>query len=278
MLNIQQQYQINRQQPSQNAHVQQHLSFKNSPYYGSYGTEGASDSAAKTLGSAALLQIIAMSLQTLSQWCSAKLMQGKAFAENDIARNIAKDMAVKNNLKVTLGYVDEANKYMFEQRYNSPGAFNEVARGANAFFNSKLNLAVAPKSKPYLILHEIGHAINSTKGPVMRFLQNSRFKLASLPTALLITNMFMPKSPKDGETFIERNAGKIGFAAFLPTIIEEGLASLRGIKAAKQAKAVYGNKINLAPLKKNYFFAWMTYVISGLLLGVGMKQTMLENK
>ena len=77
----------------------------------------------------------------------------------------------------------------------------------------------------------------------------------------------------------KRNAGKIGFAAFLPTIIEEGLASLRGIKAAKAAKAVYGsNKINLAPLKKNYFFAWMTYVISGLLLGVGMKQTMLQNK
>lgn len=276
MLSVQNQYipTNNKQAPS----------FKNNPYYsygydGGYAAPAASDTAAKTLGSAALLQIIAMSLQTVSQWCSAKLMQGKSFADNDIVKNIAKDMAQKNNLKITLGYVDEANKHMFESRYNAPGAFNEVARGANAFFDSKKNLAVAPKSKPYLILHEIGHGINASKGKFMRFLQNSRFKLASLPTALLITNMFMPRSSKDGETFIERNAGKIGFAAFLPTIIEEGLASLRGIKAAKAAKAVYGsNKINLAPLKKNYFFAWMTYVISGLLLGVGMKQTMLQNK
>ena len=83
---------------------------------------------------------------------------------------------------------------------------------------------------------------------------------------------------ENGKTFIERNAGKIGFAAFLPTIAEEGLASLRGIKAAAEAKKIYGNKINLAPLKKNYFIAWMTYLISGVLLGISMKQTMLETK
>ena len=251
--------------------------FKNNPYYGGgYAAPSAVDSAAKTLGSAALLQIIAMSLQTLSQWCSAKLMQGKSFADNNIVRNIARDMAEKNHLKITLGYVDEANKHIFESRYNAPNAFNQVAKGANAFFSSNLNLAVAPKSKPYLILHEIGHGINASKGKFMRFLQNSRYKLASLPTALLLTNGLLPKSQEDGKTFIERHAGKIGFAAFLPTIIEEGIASIRGINAAKAAKQVYGNKINLAPLKKNYFFAWMTYLISGLLLGVSMKQTMLS--
>ena len=276
MLNIQQQYQINRQQPSQNAHVQQHLSFKNSPYYGSYGAEGASDSAAKTLGSAALLQIIAMSLQTLSQWCSAKLMQGKAFAENDIARNIAKDMAVKNNLKVTLGYVDEANKYMFEQRYNSPGAFNEVARGANAFFNSKLNLAVAPKSKPSLILHELGHAAN-TKNGLLKLLQKSRRYSVYAPIALLLASKAIGKKENGEKNFIEKNAGILGFAAFLPTIIEEGAASAKGIKSVKHAKNLLKGPLNTNILKRNYLFALATYILAGVGLGIASKQTIIEN-
>ena len=271
MLEINSQYIPKKTQPT--------MSFKQYNDYGGYSqTSAQADNPAKTAGYAAMLQVIAMSLVTLSHWCSQKLMQGKKFADDDIVKDIAKNMAAKNKLNITLGYVDEANKHLFEQKFKAPGIFNEVAKGANAFFNDKMKLAVAPSSKPHLILHEIGHAVNSTKGAVMKFLQNSRFKLASLPTALLISNMFFPKREKDGQTFIERHAGKIGFAAFLPTIIEEGLASLRGIKAAKDAKAVYGNKINLAPLKKNYLLAWATYVISGIVLGIGMKQTMLENK
>lgn len=249
------------------------------PYFETSGGAGqVGSSPAETIGSAAIMQIIAMSLASLSQWCSAKLKMSKNFAEPDIIKNIAMDMAKKNNLQITLGYVDEANKHLFEQKFNAPGMFESVAKGSNAFYQDRLKLAVAPKNKPYLILHEIGHGINSTKGKFMRFLQNSRFKLASLPTALIIANMFCPRSSEDGKTFIERNAGKIGFAAFLPTIAEEGLASLRGIKAAAEAKKIYGNKINLAPLKKNYFIAWMTYLISGVLLGISMKQTMLETK
>ena len=61
----------------------------------------------------------------------------------------------------------------------------------------------------------------------------------------------------------------------MPTIIEEGLASVRGIKAAK---ATLGKTVNLKPLKRNYFFAWLTYVIAGLGLGVAAKQSILESK
>ena len=71
------------------------------------------------------------------------------------------------------------------------------------------------------------------------------------------------------ETFIEKHAGKIGFAAYLPTIIEEGLASMRGILAAK--KTLGGQNIKLGALKRNYFFAWMTYLLAGLGLGVASK-------
>lgn len=268
---------INSQHISQNRPYSQ--SFKQYNGYGSYqGTSSPTDGATKAAGYATFLQIIAMSLVTLSKYCSNMLMRGKECASEDIVKDIAKSMVAKNNLNITLGYVDEANKHLFEQKFNKKGLFDEVAKGRNAFFSNSLKLAVAPKSHPQLILHEIGHAINSTKGRVMKFLQNSRYKMASLPAVMLISNLFFPKSKKDGQTFIERHAGKIGFAAFLPTIIEEGLASLRGIKAAKAAKAVYGNKINLTPLKTNYLFAWTTYLISGLLLGISMKQVMLDNK
>ena len=74
---------------------------------------------------------------------------------------------------------------------------------------------------------------------------------------------------------MEKNAGIIGFAAFLPTIAEEGLASIRGVKAARNT---LGKSVNLSPLKRNYFFAWLTYVIAGIGLGVAAKQSMLENK
>ena len=98
--------------------------------------------------------------------------------------------------------------------------------------------------------------------------------VSAVPTALIMLNG-LSKQDDNKPSFIERNAGKIGFAAFLPTIIEEGLASIRGVKAAK---TTLGNTVNLKPLKRNYFFAWLTYLIAGIGLGVAAKQSVIENK
>ena len=98
--------------------------------------------------------------------------------------------------------------------------------------------------------------------------------MAAVPTALLLANGLFKREDKK-PNFIERNAGLIGFSAFLPTIVEEGLASLRGIKAAKN---VLGKSVNLSALKRNYFFAWMTYVLAGVGLGVAAKLSFLEKK
>lgn len=106
----------------------------------------------------------------------------------------------------------------------------------------------------------------------MRFLQKSRGYVSAVPATLLMLKGLCGNKD-DKPNFIERNAGKIGFLAFLPTIVEEGIASLRGLKYAKQLKGV-----NLSALKRNYFFAWMTYVIAGLGLAVGAKQALLESK
>ena len=110
----------------------------------------------------------------------------------------------------------------------------------------------------------------TTSENVLKVLQTSRRVAPYIPTALILANSLSKRLNKDNEeTFIEKHAGKIGFAAYLPTIIEEGLASMRGILAAK--KTLGGQNIKLGALKRNYFFAWMTYLLAGLGLGVASK-------
>ena len=228
---------------------------------------------AKTLITAGLLQAFAMFLQKASRWCGNKLMQGKEFTSAENIYKTAKNMVNKNKLNVTVDFIDSKNINRYNE--NLRGLLKPVARGENAFYTDQLKLAVAPKSKPSLILHELGHAINAHKGKFLRFLQKSRGYVSAVPTALLLLNNAMPQRNDNKKNFIERNAGIIGFASFLPTIVEEGLASIRGVKAAKQT---LDKAVNLAPLKRNYFFAWLTYVIAGIGLGVAAKQSLLSNK
>lgn len=237
-----------------------------------------------TVVKAGLLQACALLLTKVSEWCGQKLMLGKEFTSADNVNKIANEMLTSNNLKgkVAVEYIDNRNvKSIVNQIKNTKGVdmskeLNTVARGANAFYADGLKLAVAPKNKPSLILHELGHAITAHKGKFLKFLQKSRIYAASAPTILLMLNSMIPKRQGE-ETFIEKHAGKIGFCAFLPTIIEEGLASWRGINAAEKIKNTVSN-LDLKPLKRNYAFAWLTYVISGLGLGIAAKQAILENK
>lgn len=238
----------------------------------------------KAVASAGILQGAAIILQKISQWCGTKLMQGKEFTNEVNVKKIASKILNDNNLsdKINIEYVDKTNAEQIAAKYRNKGfnILNElgpVAKGENAFYADSLKLAVTPKNKPSLILHELGHAINAHKGKFLKFLQTTRGKLTALAPALVLLNNFSQKSDNE-KTFIERNAGKIGFLAFLPTIIEEGIASIRGIKAAKQIKQTVDKNINLKPLKRNYAFAWMTYLISGIIFGIGTKLSLMENR
>ncbi len=227
----------------------------------------------KTLGMAALLQGIAVFLNKASKWCSYKLQQGKEFTTAENVQKIAKEMVKKNNLDVKVGFVTPENAASYAAKYGGAAEFEAVAKGQNAFFSAGHKLAVAPKSKPSLILHELGHAVNATKGKFMRFLQNSRGYAMAAPTALLLLSSMSPKKEGENQNFIQKNAGILGFAAYLPTIIEEGIASLRGVKAARK---VLGKTANLAPLKRNYLFALCTYILAGVGLGVAAKETIIR--
>ena len=226
----------------------------------------------KTVLTAGLLQAFALFLHKASEWCGNKLMQGKEFTNGENVKQIAQNMVKKNKLNVDVDFIDANNINKYPKVLQE--ALKPVARGENAFYTDQFKLAVAPKNKPSLILHELGHAINAHKGKFLKFLQKSRMFVSAVPTALLMLNG-LSKQDDNKPSFIERNAGKIGFAAFLPTIVEEGLASIRGVKAAK---ATLGNSVNLKPLKRNYFFAWLTYLIAGIGLGIAAKQSVIENK
>ena len=241
-------------------------------------------SGVKLAANAGILQGIAVLLTKASEWCGKKLMQGKEFTTRENVEKIASKMLNDNNLqkKVSVEFIDKTNMAQVAAKYSNSGInilgeLGPVANGQNAFYTDKLKLAVAPKSRPSLILHELGHAITAHKGKFLKFLQKSRIYAASVPTALVLLNQAAQK-PDGQKTFIEKHAFALGFLGFLPTILEEGLASLRGINAAKQVKKTVANTMNLKPLKRNYTFAWLTYVIAGLGLGIAAKQSVLTEK
>lgn len=223
------------------------------------------------VATAGILQGVALLLQKASQWFGNKLMQGKEFTTADNVKKAAEYMVKKNDLNIDVKFINNKNIKDFKPQLQE--MLKPVAKGENAFYADSLKLAVAPESKPSLILHELGHAINSHKGKVLKFLQKSRMYTASAPAVLVLLNKLSPKKESE-KNFIERNAGLLGFAAFLPTIAEEGLASIRGVKAAKKVLP----NVKLTALKRNYFFAWMTYLIAGIGLGVASKQALMENR
>ena len=231
----------------------------------------------KTVGMAALLQAIALGLQKGSSWLARKLESGKEFTSDKNVKKIAEQMVRDNKLgNVTVDYISNANKH----KYAGTALAKEievVAKGQNAFYADSFKLAVAPENKPSLILHELGHACNS-KNSFMQLLQKSRKYAMGAPMALLFLSKMFGKDKDGRPNFIERNAGKLGFAAFLPTIIEEGVASWRGINAIKKVpKNILEGNLNTNILKRNYLFALGTYILAGIGLGVASKQTILQN-
>lgn len=231
-----------------------------------------SPDAARTAATAGILQAFALFLHKASEYCGNELMKGQEFTDETSVKKVAENMVKKNKLNVKVDFIDKSNIKNYSKEIQE--ALGPVARGENAFYTDSYKLAVAPKSKPSLILHELGHAINAHKGKFLKFLQKSRMYVSAVPTALIVLNGLF-KRKDDKPNFVERNAGIIGFASFLPTIAEEGLASIRGVKAARET---LGKTVNLNPLRRNYLFAWMTYVIAGLGLGVAAKQALMESK
>ncbi len=234
------------------------------------------EAATAATGTAVILRGVQWCIEKLSDTCAKILMRGKEFASADDVKKVANAMKTEKGLQADIHYIDHTNKGTLKRMF--PGLANEldvVANGANAFYTDKGKFAVAPKTKPSLILHELGHATNAEKSKFFGAMQKLRVVGMFAPMVLAFLNDITGRRKDGEESFIERHAGKIGFAAFLPTIIEEGAASWRGIQAAKKT---LGKNAKLGHLKKNYFFAWMTYVLAGIGVGVASKMAITDAK
>lgn len=225
--------------------------------------------ATTAVGAAGLLRLAQWGLEKVSGLCATALMAGKEFASADDVKKVADAMKKDKGLSAEIHYFDRNNVNAFKQRFPQlANSLDVVARGGNAFYTDKGNFACAPKSKPSLILHELGHATNFEKSFVMKGLQKMRVVGAFAPMAIAYLNRASGERSDGKKNFWERNAGTIGFSAFLPTIIEEAAASIRGINAAKKT---LGAGANLKVLKKNYLLAWATYVLAGVGTGIAAK-------
>lgn len=233
------------------------------------------DVATNAVGTAVLLRLAQRGIEWLSEVCAGILMRGKEFASEADVKRVANAMKSEKGLQADIHYIDNSNKGFLKRMF--PGlakSLDTVANGGNAFYTSQGNFVVAPKSKPSLILHELGHATNFEKSKFFRGLQKLRVLGMYAPMAIAFLNDFSGKRKDGKQSFIEKYAGMIGFSAFLPTIIEEGAASWRGIQAAKKTLP----NVKLGALKRNYFFAWMTYVLAGVGVGLASKLAITEVK
>ena len=133
----------------------------------------------------------------------------------------------------------------FEVKNNFAGDLAVVWQGKNAVCDPVLkDIATNMDKTPAVTFHEMGHALNSTK-KLGKILQSVRWPMQMVGVPLILATALLKRKKADGEkpkgffdkttTFIKNNAGKLSFAAFLPTLMEEGLADIRGLKLAKQA-------------------------------------------
>ena len=153
---------------------------------------------------------------------------------------------------------------------NVPDA--EIKLGLNACYipdtkTVKLNAEKATISG----FHELGHAMNHLDSKFGRLLQKARvpgYTIAGLMGTVAILSRRKPKdAPRNPWDWVQDNCGKIAFAAMLPTVFEEGLASYKGVKLAKKS----GLSDNLVKnLKKFYGKALLSYFGYALVTGVSV--------
>ena len=155
---------------------------------------------------------------------------------------------------------------------NETSPATDIGRGLNACFIPKskqiwLNMEKATISG----FHELGHAVNNMKGGIGSVLQKLRgpgMALAGIMGSVALLSRNKPKEEKRNlKDWILDNCGKIAFVGMLPTVAEETLASVRGIKMAKKA----GLAKDLIPnLRKFYGKALLSYGGYALVTGVSV--------
>ena len=185
--------------------------------------------------------------------------------------------------------VNDSNKYIFKEYVNKSlpeklkniinknrrlknhfncfcdNVLTKIAEGKNAMFMKQIDIIAINKEK-YAVsaFHEMGHAINKHFSNFAKCLNKLKGPMAVF-TPIIMAIAILKRKKAEGEktdglfdkttTFIKNNCTKLTFAAFLPKILEEGLASLQG---AKLAKGLLPSQ-QFKKLNKMQTAAWLTY-------------------
>lgn len=142
-------------------------------------------------------------------------------------------------------------------------------KSASQDFAAGMNACYVPASREILIntdkiavagFHEVGHAMNHLTGKVGKVLQRLRgpgYALAGLMGTVALFSRPKPKdAPKTSGDFIKDNCGKIAFLGWMPTVIEEAMASYKGVKLARKTGLA---EPAIKNMKKLLAKAWLTY-------------------
>ena len=151
---------------------------------------------------------------------------------------------------------------------------NVIANGKNAGYVDGVKKVLISDKLLISGFHELGHAMNANLGGIGKVLTKSR-QLSLLTIPIMIIALAKNKK-QNGEkpqgfwdkltTFVKDNAGKLTFLSLLPKIAEEGLATLRGNKFAKQLLSPELFK----KVAKTNALGFTTYLVSAVLAGVGI--------
>lgn len=162
---------------------------------------------------------------------------------------------------------------------NETNIATDIGKGLNACFVPKTKEIILNTGKASISgFHELGHAMNNMKGGFGKILQKLRgpgYAIAGLMGSVALLSRNKPDDgKKDIKDFIQDNCGKIAFTAMLPTVIEETMASYKGIQAARKAGLAESAIKNL---KKFYGKALLSYggyaVVTGLAVYAASKIT-----
>jgi len=190
--------------------------------------------------------------------------------------------ATKDNVdEITKIFEKEANKGIlkyypspFKERVinNLTSAITECNNASYTFASKKI---VMPEKDMWLaFFHETGHAINANIGKTAKVLQKCRpMSLLVYPISMiaLLKNKKAPdEQPKNSldkaTTFVKNNAGKLTFVSFLPLLVEEGLASIKGNSYAKK----FLNPNLTKKVVKSNALGFSTYLLMATLTGLGI--------
>ena len=148
----------------------------------------------------------------------------------------------------------------------------EVKKGLNAFYSPNTKSVHLNVDKACISgFHELGHARNHLQSKLGKVLQKLRAPGYAIAGLMGYVALFERNKPRDAERNfmdkIEDNCGKIAFAAMLPTVAEEALASRNGIKIAREAGLA---EPLIKNLKKFYGKALLSYGGYALLTGASV--------